>query len=355
MDSSLTDFVRESDLWLQSEGPKHHCIISSRARYARNLEHLPFAPRAQDEQLEQVVKIIDAVISANPYFAKLRRLDIRDINSLHRMYLKESHLISSELEQGGKHRVIYISPDYRICVMINEEDHLRMQALAPGLQLRKVLAIMDEVEMQLGRVIHFASHERFGYLTACPTNVGTGLRLSVMLHLPGLVLIRKIGEIVQGVAQYGLTVRGIHGEGSEHMGDVYQISNDVTLGKTQEEICSTLESVAEQIVERESAARNALFEQQPTIARDLIGRAFAILQHASIIDSAEAMAHLSKIRLGIDQGYFHPLTHTELSLLMMEVQPAHLMFRQGGQIPEEKRDNLRAQLLHQRLRSISYN
>ena len=271
-------------------------------------------------------------------FANFRRLNIKEINSLHRLYLKESHLISSELELGGDHRVIYVSPDYRISIMVNEEDHLRMQCLDTGLQLRKVLAIMDEVEMQLGKVLNFASHPRFGYLTACPTNVGTGLRLSVMLHLPGLVLINRVNEIIQSVSQYGLTARGIHGEGSEHLGDFYQISNEVTLGKSQTEICTTLEGVADQIVEHEMAARNALFEQQPLIARDLIGRAFAILQNASIINSSEALTHLSKIRLGIDQGYFHPLSHTDLSRLMIEVQPAHLQFRQGGQLPEEKRD-----------------
>jgi protein arginine kinase len=356
MDSiSLSEFIKGSDQWLQSEGPKHHSIISSRARYARNLERIPFAPRARDEQLEMVVSLLDDAIQSNPYFAKFRRLKIKEINSLHRLYLKESHLISSELEQGGEGRVLYISPDYRISIMVNEEDHVRMQVLEAGFQLRKVFALLQEVESQLDQALNFARHPRFGYLTACPTNVGTGMRLSVMLHLPALVLIGKVEEIIQSVAQYGLTVRGIHGEGSEHLGDFYQISNEITLGKTETEILATLEAVADQIVEREMAARNALFEQQPVIARDLIGRAFAILQHASIIDSAEALTHLSKIRLGIDQGFFHPLTHTELSRLMMEVQPAHLQFRQGGQIPEEKRDNLRAQLLHQRLRNISYN
>lgn len=351
----LADFIGGSDQWLRHDGPKHQSIVSSRARYARNLERIPFAPRAREEQLRIVAARIDEAIAANSFFSDFRRLTIKEINSLHRLYLKESHLISTELEQGGEHRVIYISPDYRISIMVNEEDHLRMQCLETGFQIRKVLAIMDEVEMQLGKVLRFATHERFGYLTACPTNVGTGLRLSVMLHLPGLVLVNRIGEIVQSVAQYGLTVRGIHGEGSEHLGDFYQISNEVTLGKTKSEICATLEGVADQIVEHEMAARNALFEQQPLITRDLIGRAFAILQNASIIDSSEALTHLSKIRLGIDQGYFHPLTHTDLSRLMIEVQPAHLQFRQGGQVPEDKRDNLRAQLLHQRLRNVSYN
>jgi protein arginine kinase len=350
------EFIKRSDEWLREEGPGRHAVISSRARYARNLGLVPFAPCASDDQLRQVAERIDEAVAAHPYFAGFRRIGIKETNSLHRRYLKESHLISAELEQGGEHRVVYISPDYHVCLMVNEEDHLRMQCLQTGFQLPKALAFMDEAEARLSESLPFARHPRFGYLTACPTNVGTGLRLSVMLHLPGLVLIRKIGEIVQSVGQYGLTVRGIHGEGSEHVGDFYQISNEVTLGKTQEEIRAILETVAEQIVQREVAARNALFEQQPVIARDLIGRAFAILRNASIIDSGEALTHLSKMRLGIDHGFFQPpLSHTELSRLMIEVQPAHLQFRQGGPLSEEKRDNLRAQLLRQRLQNISYN
>ena len=352
---TLADFVKGSDQWLHSDGPRNHSIVSSRARYARNLEHIPFAPRAREEQLHAVLHIIDDAMSTSPYFSDFHRVQISDINSLQRLYLKESHLLSTELEQGGEGRVIYISPDYRISIMINEEDHLRIQCLDVGFQLRKVLSIVDEVEMQLGKMLRFAHHHRFGYLTACPTNVGTGLRLSVMLHLPGLVIINKIEEIMQSVMQYGLTVRGIHGENSENLGDFFQVSNEVTLGKTQEEICAILESVAEQIVSREISARSALFEQQPVITKDLIGRAFAILQHASIMNSNEAMTHLSKIRLGIDRGFFQPLSHSDLSRLMIEVQPAHLQYREGGQVAWEKRDNLRADFLRRRLKNVVYN
>jgi protein arginine kinase len=352
---SLAEFIKGSDGWLCSDGPLHHSIVSSRARIARNLGHIPFAPRARGEQLKTVLERVDEAVGSSSFFSDFQRLSISDTNSLHRLFLKESHLLSAEFEQGGEHRVIYISPDYRVSIMINEEDHLRMQCLDVGSQLRKVLAIIKEVEAELGRRIPFARHRRFGYLTACPTNVGTGLRLSVMMHLPGLVLVNRIEEILQGVAQYGLTVRGMYGEHSEHLGDYFQVSNEVTLGKSEEEIVEVLESVAKQVVDHEMKARDALFEQRPVVVKDLISRALSVLQHAFIMDSAEALSHLSKIRLGIDRGHFRPLGHAELSRLMVEVQPAHLQFTTGGQIPVEARDSRRAAMLQRRLGHISYN
>jgi protein arginine kinase len=353
--SSQADFIQGCDAWIRHDGPMHHSVVSSRARYARNLQTLPFAPRASREKLAEIVQKADAAISSSSYFQNFRRIAISEVNSLHRLFMKESHIISTELEQGGENRVIFVSPDYRISIMINEEDHIRMQCLDVGFQIEKAHSIIEEVQAELSRLMDFAYSERFGYLTACPTNVGTALRLSVMLHLPGLVLINRVEEILQSVSQYGLTVRGIYGEHSENLGDFFQISNEVTLGKTREELMRVLKSVTEQIVQRETQARDALFEQKPRIVKDMLSRALSTLKSAWIIDSAEALAHLSKIRLGIDQGYFHPFTHADLNRLMVEVQPAHLQCRQGSQLPEEQRDGLRAQILHQRLKSVSYN
>jgi len=353
--TSQADFIRGCAQWMCKDGPMDHSIISSRARYARNLEHIPFAPRAKREQLCAVAERIDEAIGSSSFFRDFRRLNVNEINSLHRMYLKESHLLSSEMEQGGEYRVIYISPDYRISIMVNEEDHLRMQCLDVGFQLQKVHALLTEVEEELGRVLKFAHSERLGYLTACPTNVGTGLRLSVMLHLPGLVLVNKIDEILQSVLPYGLTVRGIYGENSENFGDFFQISNEVTLGKSWIELCTTLHSMAEQVVEHELKARDALFEQRPEVTRDVLSRALGVLQNAWIMDSVEAMSHLSKIRLGIDHGCFRPLTHPDLSRLMIEMLPAHLQCREGGQLPVERRDSLRARYLHKRFQGLALN
>ncbi|NQU44414.1 ATP--guanido phosphotransferase, partial [bacterium] len=352
---SLFSFIKASDQWMEGDGPMHHSIVSSRARYARNLPRLPFVPRAKGEQLGIVLEKVDEAVDRCPYFRDFRRLSISDIHSLYRVYLKESHLLSSELEQGGEHRVIYISPDYRISIMVNEEDHVRIQCLENGFQIRRSLALCQEVEAQLENALHFARSDRFGVLTACPTNVGTGLRLSVMFHLPGLVIVGKVQDIIQSINQYGLTVRGIYGENSQNLGDYYQMSNEITMGKEEADLCATLERVSEQIVERELAARDALFEQKPLVVRDLIQRSLAILKNAQILDSAEAMAHLSKIRLGIDRGYFRPLGHADLSRLMMEIQPAHMQCKEGGQIPAEQRDGLRADYLQKRLKDISYN
>jgi len=351
----LADFIKASHQWLYREGPMAHSIVSSRARYARNLPHIPFAPRARKEQLRAIVALMDKAIGASDYFKDYRRLPIAEVNSLYRYYLKESHLLSSEMESGGEHCVVYVSPDYRICLMINEEDHLRIQVLEAGFQLPRVLAIADEVEAELARHVTFAYSDRYGYLTACPTNVGTGLRLSVMLHLPGLVLIDKAAEVAQSLNQYGLTARGIYGENSDNLGDFFQVSNEVTLGKNPQETLKILESVALQIINHESAARDAMFDQKPLVVKDLISRALALLQHAHIMDSTQALTHLSKIRLGIDRGYFRPLTHQDLSRLMIEVQPAHLQCMRGGPIPSEQRDNARALFLQRRLKDLSYN
>ncbi len=353
--TSITDFIKQSDRWLHNTGPSQHSVISSRARLARNLARVPFAPRARSEQLRAVLEQIDDAIAKCPSLSDFRRLTISDVNSLHRLYLKESHLLSAEFEQGGDYRVIYISPDYRISLMINEEDHLRMQCLDTGLQVGKVLAIINEVAEELDGHLNFARHRRFGYLTACPTNVGTGLRLSVMMHLPGLVLTSRHDEVMEDVAKYGLTVRGIYGENSDHLGDFFQISNEVSMGKTQEELLDVLNNMAQQVLEEELLSREALFDQKPLIVKDLIFRALAVLQNACIIDSVEALSHLSKIRLGIDQGMFRSLSHSDLSFLMTEIQPAHLQCSEGGQLPVEVRDSHRAMLLHRRLRSVACN
>lgn len=353
--TSEGDFIQSSDQWLRQEGPLQHSVVSSRARYARNLEHVPFAPRAHGEQLRAVVERVDEAMGASQLLSGFRRLAVGEVNSLHRLFLKESYLLSPELEQGGEHRVLYISPDYRISIMVNEEDHLRMQCLDTGSQLPKVLAILNEVEAELARLLTFAHSDRFGYLTACPTNVGTGLRLSVMVHLPGLVIINRVDEVLRTVLGEGLTVRGIHGENSEHLGDFYQVSNEVTLGCRREELLERLTRTAELLVQHEMKARDALFEQKPDVARDLLGRALGVLQNAWILNSGEALAHLSKMRLGIDRGYFRPMGHSDLSRLMLDVQPAHLQCRGGGAMPEEKRDSVRAEVIRQRLKNVSWN
>lgn len=352
---SIINFIKESDNWLLSKAPLNHVVVSSRARLARNLPHLPFALRAQTEQLQEVMHRVDEAIAESEYFQEYKRLAISEIHSLYRLYLKESHLISTEFEKGGEHRIVYISPDYRVSILINEEDHIRIQCLETGGQLSRVLAVCEEVESELARHLQFATSPKLGYLTACPTNVGSGLRVSVMAHLPGLVVIDRVEEILESVKQYGMTVRGMHGEHSDYQGDLFQLSNEVTLGKADTDIRETLESVMRQIVERESNARDALFDQKDLLTKDLISRALATLQNARILDSGEALAHLSKIRLGIDRGYFKDLDHSSLSRLMVEVLPAHLQCQEGGQIPAERRDSVRADLIHQRLKGLILN
>lgn len=341
--------VLKSDEWLNRTGPEEHIVVSSRARYARNLPQVPFPMRARSEELRGVVDQVEAAISANPRFADGYRYNLNDIKPLERNYLKENHLISVEMEKGGENRAIVLSGDVSLAVMVNEEDHLRIFALEGGFQPYEVLNRLISLEEELNGVMHFAFSGKYGYLTACPTNTGTGLRASVMLHLPALSITKKLPELMKSMPQFGLTVRGFYGENSENMGDFFQISNEVTLGKTEQEIVDTLNHVVEQIIEREEQMRRLLFEQNRATIEDELWRAYGLLTNARVMSSLEAVQLLSKLRFGIDRGYFPNLTHNHLNKLIIEIQPGHLQYANGGVAGAEARDAMRAELLRKRL------
>jgi protein arginine kinase len=337
----------QGDVWVEDGGPRQDVVVSSRARFARNLHRHVFAPHAEAEQLFEIARTIDAAIQSNPLFPSYKKLVIAEVSHVERGYLKESRLISAELEKGGENRVVYLSDDRRISIMVNEEDHLRMHCMYGGLQIDKALQVINTVDDALSESLEYAFSEKFGFLTACPTNVGTGLRISVMLHLPGMVFTKTVEEIATLVQPYGLTVRGFYGENSEFTGDFYQISNEISLGKSEEELADTVQKVVEQIIAREDSAREALFEQRRPNIEDAIWRAYALLSNARLMNSDEAMALLSRIRLGIDRGFFSKLTHGDLNKLVLQIQPAHLQYHRGRDIEPEERDLIRAELLRE--------
>jgi protein arginine kinase len=279
------------------------------------------------------------------------------LDAADRHFLRESRLISPDMEKVVKERAVHISPDCQDSIMVNEEDHLRIQCMVPGLQLQEVVTRLNHLESQLAEALHFAFSEKLGYLTACPTNTGTGLRISVMLHLPALSLLRSIEEILQGIGPYGLTVRGFYGENSEFQGDFFQISNEITLGKSEDEIRDILQRVMDQIIRREEEARTRLFETRRTSVEDVFWRSLALLSYARRMNSQEAMKHLSRLRLGIDTGMLTHLSHQELNRLVIEAQPAHLEVRygDGGEMTGESRDELRAKMLRDRLAPPAQN
>lgn len=347
--------IIDSDRWLEEAGPKMHVVISSRSRLARNLENYRFAPYARKEELHAIAEHIANAIQQIQELSQFLKIDLTQLDKVERHYLTESRIISKELEKSGDERYVYLSPDRKVSIMVNEEDHLRMQCILPGFQLRKTFEIINQIDEQMANHLDFAFNEKFGYLTACSTNVGTGLRLSVMLHLPGLVMQNKIGEVVELIQPYGFILRGFQGENSGFEGDCYQLSNEITLGKKEEELLETLQTVVEQIIEREETARQTLFNEYRSTIDDVIWRSYALLRYARRLDSAEAMQLLSRIRLGIDLGYFPQLSHQELNQLFIMIQPAHLQLLMGKEVGPQGRDIFRAEILSKRFATITHN
>lgn len=345
------ELQQNADAWLSAEGPKNHVAVSSRARYARNIADIRFAPHAPESDLGLSAGKIAEAMMALPELASWSRIAMTNLRPIERTFLRESRIISPEMEITTPNREVYVSADCRHSIMVNEEDHLRIQCILPGLQLREAFESLNAIEARLSEKLFFSFSTQLGYLTACPTNVGTGLRVSVMLHLPGLTLLRRMEELLQGIAPVGLTVRGFQGENSEFQGDFYQVSNEMTLGKDEDELLRILQRVVDQLIAREEQARAELLQKRRIVAEDVFWRSYAVLANARLINSQEAMRLLSRLRFGVDGGMIAHLTHPELNRLVTEIQPAHLRMR-GGYSDEaslETRDSLRAGFLRERM------
>lgn len=339
------NFGYTPDRWFEISGPMDNVVVSSRTRYARNLKNFSFARWAKDSELEAIIRIVKKALCDTGLKADFTERVLENTDAFERSYLKESRLISAEFEKGGKSRIVLLSKDSKVSIMINEEDHLRLQSLEPGFQLETCLKRLDEIDETLGKSVDFAFSEELGFLTACPTNIGTGFRASVMLHLPAIVLSKQISQILHSIAQYNLTARGLYGEGSEFTGDFFQISNEFTLGKSEQAILDGLKSVVEQIIEKESLSRQKLFAENPSVIDDYVWRSFGVLASARRIDFLESIKLLSRIRLGIEKGCFGSITHSDLNRLMVSVQPAHIQYIEGRNMDSDYRDIVRADFL----------
>lgn len=347
----MLEALRDTDKWLQGTGPQEHVVVSSRARYARNLPQIPFPMRAKPDELAVVVGRVREVVSHNVNFRDGHYFDLMQMRQVDRSYLRENHLISMEMEKATENRGIFLSPEVHLGVMVNEEDHLRMFALGVGWQPYEVLNNVVMLDEQLNSELHFAFSQKYGFLTACPTNTGTGLRASVMLHLPALAIAKKLPEIIKSMPQFGLTVRGYYGENSENMGDFFQLSNEITLGKSESDIIDTLTRVVQQVIEKEEQSRRLLLEQNTIAIEDDLWRSYGILTNARTISSGEAFQFLSRLRFGIERDYFKGFTHGDLNRLVIEIQPSHLQYAHGvSPMTLEERDAARANLLRERLK-----
>ena len=335
------------------EGPYNKIVLSSRVRLARNVRGLSFPGWAKKPERVKALELIRPAVETLPQMADAFSESMDNLTVLDKNILVERHLISREHAAKNAGSGLVLNREESLCVMINEEDHLRMQALRPGLQLRQAWHAIDQVDSKLEKRLEYAFTPELGYLTACPTNVGTGVRVSAMLHLPGLVLAEQVNQIIQAVNKLGLAVRGLYGEGTEALGNVFQVSNQMTLGESENDIVERLNKVLAQIIEHEENARTMLLEKKPKTVYNHIGRAYGILANAHSISSKETLNLLSLMRLGVDLGVFNDLERWQVDEFFTTTQPAHLQKLHSEKLSAEERDLLRADMLRERLKDVS--
>lgn len=350
---NIDDLTRNAlSKWMDGSGPASDIALSSRVRLARNVEGLPFTHQASDGQAMEVLRLAREAVAELNRFGFLGRVEfvpLSDVPPLERHVLVEKHLISPQQAQDVRHKAVAISADESVSIMVNEEDHFRIQCLSPGLQLDEAWGLANRVDDALEQKMDFAFSERRGYLTACPTNVGTGMRVSVMMHLPALVVTNQAQRVFHTASQLGLAVRGLYGEGTEAIGNIFQVSNQITLGRTEEEIISHLKAVVTQVIEHERQAREALRRDSRLHLEDKVWRAYGLLSNARIMTSEEAMRLLSDVRLGVDLNLIQKLSRRTLNEFLVLTRPAFLQKLAGHDLSPHERDVRRAAIIRQRL------
>ncbi len=325
--------------WMDGSGPEAETVISSRVRIARNIRGIPFPYLASDAQTRHVQEIVAGVAaSQKKAFQKCAFIPMENLVSLEKELLVEKHLVSPFLARDSQHGALLLRQDEAVSIMINEEDHLRIQVILPGLQLEEALEEADRYDDFLEAEINYAYDENYGYLTACPTNVGTGLRASVMLHLPALIMTGQANRLLGALSQVGLAVRGLYGEGTEIIGNLVQISNQITLGQSEEEIIRNLDGVTRQVIEQEQAARQALLNKNRAQIGDRSWRSLGQLKFAQLMSSQEAMQLLSDVRLGYDLGLLKGITRKLLNEMMVVNSPACLQILAEKELTPAERD-----------------
>ncbi|QOR66739.1 protein arginine kinase [Cytobacillus suaedae] len=350
---SLQRFINQAiSSWMNQEGPDSDIVLSSRIRLARNFEDMLFPTLSTNEEAQSIVKLFEERFEKKSFqeIGEFELLKMDELQPLEKRVLVEKHLISPHLAKDATFGACLLSENEEISIMINEEDHIRIQCLYPGFQLNEALKVASELDDWIEQYVDYAFDEKKGYLTTCPTNVGTGMRASVMMHLPALILTDQMKRIIPAINQLGLVVRGIYGEGSEALGNLFQISNQMTLGKTEEDIVEDLNSVVSQLISQERSAREALVKTSNIQLEDRVYRSYGVLANSRIIESKEAAKCLSDVRLGIDLGILKNISRTILNELMILTQPGFLQLYSGGALRANERDIRRATLIRERLK-----
>lgn len=347
----FTTLIKNPADWMSGGDGHGGAVLTSRIRLARNLSGHPFPGWAKRHERGEALSLLRPAVESLPVMKDAFSQELNQLDSVQKQVLVERHLISREHAARSDGSAAVIERQQRFSLMLNEEDHLRMQAIRPGLRLSEAYEALDELDSALENELQYAFDSKLGYLTTCPTNLGTGMRASAMLHLPGLVLSDQIGQVLQAVNKLGLAVRGLYGEGTESLGNLYQISNQSTLGESEGDIIRQLERVIAQVAEHEENAREKLLEDDPAMVSDKIGRAYGLLRHSHLMDSKEALNLLSLLRLGGSLGRFSDETTALCDQLLTDIQPAHLQLHAGRKLDPEERDAIRAKIVRDRLQS----
>lgn len=339
----------ENGQWMQADGPHSGIAVTTRVRLARNLSHRRFPTHPDQSHRGEVLEEVRSAVTALPNGGDWIWHELDDEGVLDRRLLMERHLISRELADGSGPRAVAVNPDASLAVMVNEEDHLRMQCILSGLSLQEAYDRVNRLDDQLSERLSFAFDPVYGYLTSCPTNVGTGLRVSVMMHLPALVMTRHIEKVFRAVYEMRMAVRGFYGEGTEAFGELYQISNQITCGRSEQDIIDDMEAVIGAIIKYEERARQELATSDRNQLEDRVWRSWGLLRNARMMSSEEAMRHLSSLRLGVVMGVFDSVDLCEVERLFLNTQPAHLQRIEGKELESGDRDVARARYIRHEL------
>lgn len=347
---SIDTFLKNPAQWLEGTGKNSDIVISSRIRLARNLKGFYFPSHSGAEMLAKILEMIKPCIDEIADFKESLFLNMDELSGIDRQFLMERHLISPNFVKQKKPGALIVGKNELVSIMINEEDHLRIQSLQSGFEIEKAWSQIHHIDDLLSRHVEYSFSDQLGYLTACPTNTGTGMRVSVFINLPGLAMSKKIDDIIQDIAPSEIAIRGFFGEGTDSMGNFFQISNQLTLGRTEQSIINRVNNIAEQLVMFELNARTDLAQKNPIIVEDKVARTIGILKYAKILNSVELVNYLSILRLAMALGLVENIEMKDLNELLVLIQPAHLQKMANKKLNSDERDILRVNLIRKKLK-----
>ena len=345
----IEELLNHTGEWLRGTGPSAHIVMSSRIRLARNLANANFTNKAVKKDLETVFATVEKAVGKITLFKGATLFRMGDLDQVDRQMLVERHLMSHEHASNPEGKGLLVSGEEVISIMINEEDHLRIQVMRSGLNLTEGWDMINAMDDALSKELEFAFMPAWGYLTACPTNTGTAMRGSVMMHLPALVMTKQISKVLAAISKLSFASRGFYGEGTQASGNFYQISNQVSLGHSEEDIIQNINGLIRQVIEQEEQARQALLVQNKPMLEDKICRSWGVLKTARIISSQEAIELFSMVRLGVDMGILRHVAHKAINEMFIMIQPAHLQKVEGKKLNAFERDTKRAAVIRQKL------